>query len=156
LLDLSAHFRRFREAEPGRVHLAAHSHHYWPDVTLEAQIRCWEDAARDADEKWDAIFSEVIPAVQQGISALLHLPDPATIAFAPNTHDLLRRLLSALPPGRAPRILTSDGEFHSLTRQLARLEEDGLATVERIPVDPAETFPERFQEACRRGPHDLV
>ena len=111
---------------------------------------------RDADEKWETIFSEVIPAVQQGVAALLNLPDPATIAFAPNTHDFLRRSLSALPPGRVPRILTSDGEFHSLTRQLARLEEDRLAEVERIPVDPAETFPERFQGACRRGPHDLV
>jgi selenocysteine lyase/cysteine desulfurase len=156
VLDLTRHFRRFIDAEPGRVHLAAHSHHYWPDVTFDAQILCWEEAARYADEKWDPIFSDVIPAVQQGIAALLNLPDPATIAFAPNTHDFLRRLLSALPPGRVPRILTSDGEFHSLTRQLARLEEDRLAEVERIPVDPAETFPERFQDACRRGPHDLV
>jgi selenocysteine lyase/cysteine desulfurase len=156
VLDLTRYFRRFIDAEPGRVHLAAHSHHYWPDVTFDAQILCWEEAARYADEKWGPVFSDVIPAVQQGIAALLNLPDPATIAFAPNTHDFLRRLLSALPPGRAPRILTSDGEFHSLTRQLARLEEDRLAEVERIPVDPAETFPERFRDACRRGPHDLV
>ena len=45
MLDLTCHFRRFIDAEPGRVHLAAHSHHYWPDVTFDAQILCWEEAA---------------------------------------------------------------------------------------------------------------
>ncbi|HZD63589.1 MAG TPA: aminotransferase, partial [Xanthobacteraceae bacterium] len=62
--------------------------------------------------------------MQRGIAATLALPDPTTIAFAPNTHDFLRRLLSALPPGKRARILTSDSEFHSFTRQIARLEED--------------------------------
>src|SRR5215203_3710711 len=136
MLDLSSHFSRFIEAEPERIHLAAHSHHYWPDVTFEAQRLCWEEAALHADEKWAAIFGDVIPEVQAGIARILNLPEPATLAFAPNTHDFLRRLLSALPTGRAGRILTSDGEFHSLSRQMARLEEDGLVEVERIAVDP--------------------
>lgn len=155
-LDLRPHFRRFLEADPGRLHLAAHSHHYWPDVTFEAQMLAWEDAARLADGKWDPIFSEVIPAVQAGIARVLSLPDPATVAFAPNTHELLMRLLSALPVGRPHRVLTTDGEFHSLSRQMARLEEDGLATVERVAAEPAGTFPERFAEAAARGGHDLV
>jgi selenocysteine lyase/cysteine desulfurase len=156
VLDLASHFSRFITADPARIHLAAHSHHYWPDVTFEAQRRCWDDAALHADEKWGPIFEDVVPAVQAGIARILKLPDPATIAVAPNTHDFLRRLLSALPAGRPHRILTSDGEFHTLTRQLARLEEDGLVAVERVPVDPAGTFPERFQGACSRGGHDLV
>jgi kynureninase len=156
MLDLARHFSRFIGAEPERIHLAAHSHHYWPDVTYEAQQRCWQEAALFADEKWDRVFADVVPAVQAGIARVLNLPDPATIAFAPNTHDLLLRLLSALPADRAARILTSDGEFHSLTRQVARLEEDGLVAVERVPVDPAATFPQRFADACARGGHDLV
>jgi kynureninase len=156
VLDLAHHFSRFIGAEPERIHFAAHSHHYWPDVTFAAQQRCWEEAARYADEKWDPIFGEVVPAVQASIARVLNLPDPSTIAVAPNTHEFLRRLLSALPIGRPSRILTTDGEFHSLVRQVARLEEDGLVDVERIPVDPVESFPERFQEACRRGGHDLV
>ena len=156
MLDLARHFSRFLRAEPERIHLAAHSHHYWPDVTFEAQQRCWEDAALHADEKWGAIFQDLIPAVQAGISRVLGLPDPTTIAFAPNTHEFLRRLLSALPANRPARILTSDGEFHSLTRQIARLEEDGLVEVERVPVEPAATFPTRFAEACSQGGQDLV
>lgn len=155
-LDLARHFSRFIDAEPERIHLAAHSHHYWPDVTFAAQARSWEDAALHADEKWGPIFSDVIPAVQGHIARILRLPDPATLAVAPNTHDLLRRLLSALPAGRAPRILSTDGEFHTFTRQAARLEEDGLVAVERVPVEPSATFPERFRAACARGGHDLV
>jgi selenocysteine lyase/cysteine desulfurase len=53
-------------------------------------------------------------------------------------------------------VLTSDGEFHTLTRQMARLEEDGLVLVERVPVDPSATFPDRFAQACRKGGHDLI
>jgi kynureninase len=156
LLDLSRHFSRFIGADPERIHFAAHSHHYWPDVTLAAQIRTFEDAARDADEKWEPIFMDLLPAVQRAIARILSLPDPSTIAFAPNTHDFLRRLLSALPPGRPGRILTTDGEFHTLTRQVARLEEDGLLIVERVPIEPAATLPERLAGACARGGHDLV
>jgi selenocysteine lyase/cysteine desulfurase len=84
------------------------------------------------------------------------LPEPATIAFAPNTHDFVRRLLSALPVGAAPHILTSDSEFHSFTRQITRLEEDGLVAVERVAAEPFASFPERFASAARRGGHDLV
>src|SRR6478735_7036253 len=134
VLDLARYFSRFIDAEPERIHLAAHSHHYWPDTTLDAQILCWEEAALYADEKWEPIFAEVIPAVQAGIARILNLPDPASIAVAPNTHHFLRRLLSALPVGRPTRVLTSDGEFHTLTRQMARLEEDGLVEVQRVPV----------------------
>jgi selenocysteine lyase/cysteine desulfurase len=156
VLDLASHFSRFIEAEPERIHLAAHSHHYWPDVTFAAQQLCWEEAALHADEKWGPVFGGVIPAVQAGIARVLNLPDPTTVAVAPNTHEFLLRLLSALPLGRPGRMLTTDGEFHTLTRQVARLEEDGLLAVERIPVDPAATFPERFREACARGGHDIV
>jgi selenocysteine lyase/cysteine desulfurase len=84
------------------------------------------------------------------------LPDPSTIAFAPNTHDFLRRLLSALPPAKSVRILTSDSEFHSFTRQIARLEEDALVAVARIPAEPFDSFGERFSSAARSGGHDLV
>jgi kynureninase len=155
LLDLSQHFRAFRDAET-RVHLAAHSHHYWPDVTRDAQLRAWDDAARLADEKWGPIFGDLIPAVQQGVARRLGLPDPATIAFAPNTHDFVRRLFSALPTDRRPRILTSDGEFHSFSRQAARLEEDGLLDIERVQHEPVESFPERLRAAATRGSHDMI
>jgi selenocysteine lyase/cysteine desulfurase len=156
LLDLSVHFSRFLRAAPRRCHLAAHSHHFWPDVAFDAQLTCWTDAARLADRKWETVLGEVMPAVRQGIAGHLSLPDPATIAFAPNTHELLLRVLSCLPTDRPIRILTSDSEFHSFVRQIARLEEDGLVTVERVPCLPLSSFTSRFLEATRGFRGDLV
>ena len=88
------------------------------------------------------------------IVRVLALPDPATVTFAPNTHEFVRRILSCLGP--RPRILTTDGEFHSFARQVARLEEARLAHVERVPAEPFGSFPERFADRARRGGHDLV
>lgn len=155
-LDLHSHFSIFRDAAPDRIHLAAHSHHYWPDAACRAHERAVHEAARLADKKWDVVFDDLIPLVQRGIARILNLPDPATIAFAPNTHELVCRLLSALPLGKPPRILTSDSEFHSFARQIARLEEEGLVEAERIAGEPVESFPNRFCKAARAGGHDLV
>ena len=48
------------------------------------------------------------------------------IALAANTHELVVRLLSALPLRTRPRLVTTDGEFHTIRRQLDRLAEEGL------------------------------
>jgi selenocysteine lyase/cysteine desulfurase len=150
----ASHFSRFLGAVPGRLHVAAHSHHPWPDVTFEAQQAAWLDAARLIDDKWDDIFGVVVPEAAGHIAGRLRLSDPGAIAFAPNTHELVMRLLSTLS---APvRVLTTDAEFHSFARQAARLEEDGLAAVERVAAEPFATFPDRFAEAAARGGHDLV
>jgi selenocysteine lyase/cysteine desulfurase len=160
---LAAHFSRFLGAVPGRLHVAAHSHHPWPDVTFGAHQRAWLDAARLMDDKWDEVFGVVLPEAAGHIAGRLGLSDPEAVAFAPSTHALVMRLLSCLPgPGAPPatpssvRILTTDAEFHSFARQAARLEEDGLAVVERVPAEPFATFPDRFAAAAGRGGHDLV
>jgi hypothetical protein len=59
ILDLRADFSRFRGAAPRRINFAAHSHHEWPDVTFEAQMRCWDDAARLAGGKWRLVLGEI-------------------------------------------------------------------------------------------------
>jgi selenocysteine lyase/cysteine desulfurase len=155
-MSYKPHFSRFLAAAPERLHFAAHSHHCWPDVTLVAQQQCWLDAARLADRKWEKVFGEVIPAAQRHAAGTLNLPDPATIAFGPNTHGFVLRLLSLFPAGRPLRVLTTDGEFHSFTRQIRRLEEDGLAEVARVPTEPHGDFPARFAAAAAGGGHDLV
>lgn len=154
MADYSAHFSRFLSAVPGRLHAAAHSHHPWPDVTYDAQVRAWEDAAGLMDAKWDRILTHVVPEAQRHIAGRLGLSDPAAIAFAPNTHSLLLRILSCLPDN--PRVLTTDAEFHSFTRQLGRLEEEGRVSVERVPAEPFASFPDRFAAAAAAGGHDLV
>lgn len=149
-------FSRFLAAAPERLHLAAHSHHLWPDTVFEAQLRYVEDTARLADHKWELVFGDVMPRLQARIATILNLPDPASLAFAPNTHEFVRRLLSCLPADRPARVLTTDSEFHSLRRQIARLEEDGLIQVTRVAQEPTADFPARFAAAAAAGGHDLV
>lgn len=155
-MSYKAHFSRFLGAAPGRLHFAAHSHHLWPDVSFMAQQRCWEDAARLADRKWELIEGEIIPRAQAHVARLLGLPDPAAVAFGPNTHGFVLRLLSCLPPYRPLRVLTSDGEFMSFARQLRRLEEAGLAEAVRVATEPFPSFAERFAAEAAKGGHDLV
>ena len=154
-MNLKPHFSRFLEADPDRLHFAAHSHHLWPDVTLEAQERCWRDAARLADRKWEMIFGELYPETQRQVAAVLRLPEPATLAFGANTHAFLLRLLSCLDPRHPPKVLTTDSEFHSFERQMSRLEEDGLAEVTRVAAEPFDSLTERLVEAASRGGYDL-
>ncbi|MEM7225094.1 MAG: aminotransferase class V-fold PLP-dependent enzyme [Pseudomonadota bacterium] len=156
MTGLKAGFRRFLEADPERLHFAAHSHHPWPDATYDAQIACWQDAADLADLKWTKVFGEVVPAVQSQIAALLELSEPASLAFGPNTHGFVVRLLSCLPHDRPLRVLSTGSEFHSLTRQMRRLEEDGLARVTWIESEPFADFAGRFAEAALLCDFDLV
>jgi kynureninase len=142
-----------REAAP--LHVAAHSHHPWPDVSFDAQAAAWEDAARLLDRKWDHVFEHVIPKAQAHVARQLNLPDPASIAFGPNTHSFLVRILSCLPQ-RPVRVLTTGSEFMSFSRQMARLKEAGLVQVTQIPVEPFEDFGASFANAAARGGHNLV
>src|SRR5207237_4259959 len=114
------------------------------------------DAARLADRKWDKVMDEVWPDGQAEVAAELGTRQPASVVFAPNTHDLLVRLIAAASESRPIRVLTSDGEFHSARRQFARWEESGAAEIERILVEPFDTFSERLLEAARSGRHDFI
>lgn len=138
---------------PAHSHAAAHSHHLRPDIVLDAQIECAEDAFRLADNKWDRIFGEIIPVAQRHVADILNVDNPANIAFATNTHEFVLRLLSCFS-GKI-RILTTDSEFHSAARQFRRYEEEGLALITRIATEPFATFPARFAKAAEES-HDLI
>jgi len=155
-LDLKAAFARFRNADPERLHFAAHSHHYWPDVTRDAQLMAWDDAARLADDKWDNVLQRVWPAVSMHLARHLGLDDPATLVPAPNTHALVTRLLSCCPLGRPPRVLTTDGEFHSFRRQGERLAEDGLVELHAVPAEPFSGLADRLASAGRSFAPDFI
>ena len=133
-MSLKHLFSRSLEAAPERLHMAAHSHHLWPDASFDAQQQAWLDAAHLADRKWDKIMDEVWPEAQRHVAAELN-GAADRIVFSSNTHDFLIRLLAAVPAQGPVRILTSDGEFHSARRQFARWEEEGLALVTRVPAE---------------------
>jgi hypothetical protein len=62
----------------GRIHLAAHSHHFWSTRHAAHRRALRRGAARR--NKWEAIFGDLVAARH---CRHLALPDPATIAFAP-------------------------------------------------------------------------
>jgi kynureninase len=140
---LARHYSRFRVAE--RILLTGHSHQAWPDEAFEAQQRAWLDAAEFVDQKWGHA-AERADEVRQGFARLLG-DAPANIALGQNTHELVIRLLSALPLHERRRIVTTDAEFHSVRRQLDRLAEDGLLDVVRVQARPVDTLVERLEKA---------
>src|SRR5262245_50900519 len=140
--DLATHYSRFKVAD--RLLLTGHSHQAWPDVGFEAQQRAWLDAAELVDEKWGRAAEEAA-RVQAGWRRLLAEPG-GEIALGQNTHELVTRLLSALPLRDRPRLVTTDGEFHTIRRQLDRLAEEGLEIV-RVPARPADALAERLADA---------
>jgi len=153
-MNLKPHFSRFLTTDPERLHFAAHSHHPWPDISFEAHQRAWEDAALLIDDKWDRIFETVFSSARKLVAGIIGISDPETLVFAPNTHDLVVRVFSCIEP--PVRVLTTDSEFHSFSRQLRRWEEAGLAIADRVPVAPYESFSERFTQQARAGIHDLI
>ncbi len=141
---LARHYSRFRVSE--RVLLTGHSHQAWPDVAFEAQQQAWLDAAEMVDDKWDRAFG-MADEVRAGYRRLLDDPD-GHIALGQNTHELVVRFLSALPLRERPRLVTTDGEFHTVRRQLDRLESEGIEVM-RVGTDW-----EDGRRGMGRGPSD--
>lgn len=136
---LAPQYTAFRVAD--RLLLTGHSHQAWPDCAREGQLRAWDDAAELVDEKWERAFAKA-DRVRRGFATLLEDTD-GQYALAPNTHDLLLRFLSVLPLRERPRLITTDGEFHTIRRQLDRLGEEGI-TILKVAAEPASTVAERM------------
>ncbi|WP_437281915.1 aminotransferase class V-fold PLP-dependent enzyme [Sorangium sp. So ce375] len=154
-LDLDAFraaYSRFlapADAAP-RILLTGHSHQAWPDVARDALAACFDDAARLVDGKWDAAVLPRLSAVGAAILERMGFERGDAIAFGQNTHELVYRLITSLPRGERLRIVTTQGEFHSLRRQLARLAEDGVE-VDWVSAEPRHTLADRLLAALRPG-----
>jgi kynureninase len=139
---LARHYSRFRVAE--RLLLTGHSHQAWPDVGFAAQQQAWLDAAELVDDKWTRA-ADVAASVRRGFARLLG-DSPDNLALGQNTHELVTRWLSALPLDTRSRLVTTDGEFHTIHRQVARLAEAGLDVV-TLRARPVDTLAERLASA---------
>src|SRR4051812_37852026 len=122
---LRSHYSCFLSSD--RVLLTGHSHQAWPDVARAGMLESFDDAARFKDDKWSQAFA-VAAAVRAYVAHALGAA-PDEIALAQNTHELVVRFLSALDLQARPHLVTTSGEFHSITRQLRRLVEDGRVEV---------------------------
>lgn len=147
----------FREAygaflRPERLLLTGHSHQAWPDVAEAAQRQAFEDAAAFVDDKWEGAVDKVMARVAKGVAVRLGLSpaEAASIVFGQNTHELVFRLLSCWPFDATTRVVTTTGEFHSLDRQLRRLQEVGVGVVWAEASDRG-ALAERLLEAIVPG-----
>jgi len=144
--SLRAAYSRFLGSSD-RILLTGHSHQAWPDVVAAAMLECFEDAATFVDDKWSERIFPLIDQVGRWVLRRAGFDEGDPIAFGRSTHELVFRLITALPPGR---IVTTTGEFHSLDRQLRRLEEDGREIV-WVEAAPRGTLADRLLEAIRPG-----
>lgn len=150
---LRPHYQRFLASRPQDILLTAHSHQAWPDVSRDAHLQAWDDAARWVDDKWGHVFDEVLPTFQKLVTKRLGSARPSDLAVAPNSHELVARLLSCFPADA--RVVTTDREFHSLRRQLTRSMEDGLR-VDAVAVPEDGGLAPWLLEAVDREPTHLV
>lgn len=150
------YYSKFLKANPQVQHYAAHSHHYWPDVTYDAMIEYWNDSAKYTDDKWDYFFSNKIPTAQKLIAEVLNLSQPEQIVFAPNTHELVYRLLSCLDNSKPVHILTTDSEFYSFDRQINRLAEMPNYSVDKISTEDFSTFEERLKKQINTKKYNFI
>ncbi len=131
---LAVDYTRFRVSE--RILLTGHSHQAWPDVAFRGQQQAWLEAAEHVDDKWSRVLA-MCDRVTEGFRALMG-GAPGHFTLDANTHALVVRFLSALPLRERPRVVTTDGEFHSVRRQLDRLEEEGIEVVRVSAARPDE------------------
>ena len=143
------HFLSADQRDPTRLLLTGHSHQAWPDVARQGILEAFEDAAQHVDDKWGAVFAKA-DVVRRDIARLASV-NADEIALAQNTHELFSRFLSALPLKQKPLIIATDGEFHSVYRQLCALEQAGIIEVKWIPSDRADLLSEKIATAVENA-----
>ncbi len=119
---LAPHYSRFNVSE--RLLFTGHSHQAWPDVAFEGLKEAWQTAAGEVDTKWETAFEKT--EVLRGYLRDFYDDPDGRYCLGMNTHMLLVSWLSSFDLADKPRVITTDGEFHSMRRQLKRLEEEGL------------------------------
>ncbi|MCW9707750.1 aminotransferase class V-fold PLP-dependent enzyme [Fodinibius salsisoli] len=120
--QLQPHYAHFNVAN--RLLFTGHSHQAWPDVALKGVEESFQVAAGQVDNKWETAFkkTEILRDYLRG-----YYDDPDGLyCQGENTHQLLVSWLSSFDLNEKPKIITTDSEFHSMYRQLHRLEEEGL------------------------------
>src|SRR5680860_310819 len=117
---LQPHYSHFDVAN--RLLFTRHSHQAWPDVAREGLTETFHVAARQVDTKWDKA-AEKTEILRNYLRDFYDDPN-GLYCQSENTHHLLVSWLSSFDLKNKPKIITTDGEFHSMFRQLHRLTEE--------------------------------
>ncbi|GAA5315579.1 MAG: kynureninase [Candidatus Pelagadaptatus aseana] len=125
-----------------RIMLTGHIHQALPDVCEQAYHEHWDCLNKYGEERWDEVFART-DRLRRGFANRLE-GDAGDIAMASSVHDLFVRFLSALPLHKGGRIVTSDMEHPSISRQLAALTQAMSIELVRVPAMPASDLVERI------------
>ncbi|TVQ02557.1 MAG: aminotransferase class V-fold PLP-dependent enzyme [Balneolaceae bacterium] len=124
-LSLHPHYSHFNVTN--RLLFTGHSHQAWPDAAFAGILEYSKMVAEQVDKKWEFAFekTEILREYLRNF-----YDDPSgKYCREQNTHVLLVSWLSALDLKNKPKIITTTGEFHSMSRQLRSLQEAGLNIV---------------------------
>ena len=145
------------QKKSGHWHFSAHSHHLWPDKTLEATSQYWLDSSRLLDKKWDYIFSEIYPQAQKNIAQLLGVSRYQDVFFASNTHDILIKIFSSLGLGQKKlKVLSTNGEFHSFSRQAKAWIKEDFIDVDFIEIKADLSHEKAILDSLKNNEYDIV
>jgi selenocysteine lyase/cysteine desulfurase len=125
-LALQPHYSHFNVAN--RLLFTGHSHQAWPDVAFAGIQEYMRVVADRVDTKWDIGF-EKTEIMRNYLRDFYDDPD-GYYCREQNTHVLLVSWLSCFDLKNKPKVITTTGEFHSMSRQLKRLGEEYLDIVD--------------------------
>jgi len=145
---LRAEYSRFLRGD--RILMTGHSHQAWPDAVRDAMGACFDDAARWVDDKWEEAVMPKVGTVTAAVAERMGFASDDPVAIGKSTHELFYRVLSALPERSKLHIVTTTGEFHSMHRQLCRLEEEGVR-VTWVPAQPRAALADALLDALEPG-----
>jgi selenocysteine lyase/cysteine desulfurase len=141
------------------LHFTAASHHYWPDFSREVGLDYWDLASQFVDQKWEVFFNKIYLEYKTLVAKILNLENKEQIAFSSNTHELIVRLLSCFKKEKI-KVVTTNSEFYSWSRQIEKLEKHGLADVVRVDakllIQNKNLFFEKILEECKKSDVDLL
>ncbi len=120
--QLIPHYSRFDVAN--RLLFTGHSHQAWPDVARKGLKEAFDVAAKSVDTKWEV--AEEKREILRSYLRDYYFDPEGLYCQSENTHHLLISWLSSFDLKSKPKIITTNGEFHSMFRQLHRLTEEGL------------------------------
>ncbi|MDZ7682400.1 MAG: aminotransferase class V-fold PLP-dependent enzyme [Fodinibius sp.] len=120
--QLAPHYSEFNVGN--RLLFTGHSHQAWPDTAMDGLEESFRAAASAVDNKWEPAFEQT-EVLRNYLRSFYDDPN-GQYCLAENTHLLLVSWLSSFDLTNKPKVITTDSEFHSMYRQLHRLEEEGL------------------------------
>jgi len=131
-LRLQPHYSRFKVKD--RLLFTGHSHQAWPDCARDGVLECYDAAAKLVDEKWGEVFAKI--EILKEYLRNWYSDTEGSYSTAASTHDLLIKWISALRLEKDDELVSTEGEFYTIFRQLKALEETGIRVTKVSSKNP--------------------